>query len=318
MRTHLQKLAQLLARLAVLASLLFMTVGRPGSHASPPSPPERPSPASQLPPGSLSPTPTRVRALLPVILRNTDASSEMKCHSLTLFVSGGMGAAPDADDPNCAGGLYRQGSVVALIARPSPASRVYRWHGTDDDTSTSTINCVTITSDKRVSVHYIHEGDPSTPVGWGSEGGVAAVQGAPHLEAVIGSDDRVQITNTTAPPWRWNAKLEVCFPSACGGCTGWFVGPHTVATAGHCVYNASYGGWAISIRVIPAKNGFSEPYGSQYCSNLWSVGGWVNSALDEYDYGALILPNDTLGNLVGWYGYGYSAMISYPPSPLRP
>jgi len=182
-RTHLQKLAQLLARLAVLVSLLFTTVAGPATHASPPSPPEQPSPATQLPPGSLSPTPTRFSVLLPVILRNTDASSETECHSLTLSVSGGMGAPPAAGDPNCAGGLYSRGSVVTLIARPSPASRVYRWHGTDDDTSTSTINWVTITSDKRVSVHYIHEGDPSTPVGWGSEGGVATVQGAPHLES---------------------------------------------------------------------------------------------------------------------------------------
>ena len=71
-------------------------------------------------------------------------------------------------------------------------------------------------------------------------------------ETVCGSDERTQITNTTAIAWRWICQLVLKFrdgTSARG--TGWFIGPHTVMTAGHCVYSHSHGGWAQSIEVIP-------------------------------------------------------------------
>ena len=43
------------------------------------------------------------------------------------------------------------------------------------------------------------------------------------------SDDRVEVTNTTAVPWRWICKLIITFPNgARGGCTGWFIGPKAV------------------------------------------------------------------------------------------
>ena len=44
-------------------------------------------------------------------------------------------------------------------------------------------------------------------------------------------------------------------------------------TAGHCLYSHSAGGWARQIEVIPGMDG------------------------------AIILPNNTLGNRVGWFGF---------------
>ena len=68
-------------------------------------------------------------------------------------------------------------------------------------------------------------------------------------------------------------------------------------TAGHCVYSHSHGGWAQSIEVIPGMNGAVRPYGSAVSTSFRSVTGWTGSPSGnpEFDYGAIILPDDTWG-----------------------
>lgn len=128
-------------------------------------------------------------------------------------------------------------------------------------------------------------------------------EGAPP-ESVCGRDDRVEVTNTTAVPWRWICKLIITFPNGARyGGTGWFIGPKAVMTAGHCVYSRSNGGWARQIKVIPGMRGASRPYGSMIGTSFRSVTGWTNNADPNYDYGCIILPNASLGNRVGWFGF---------------
>ncbi|MGH3786057.1 MAG: trypsin-like serine peptidase [Pseudonocardiaceae bacterium] len=125
-------------------------------------------------------------------------------------------------------------------------------------------------------------------------------------ETVCGTDERVRISPCTATPWRWNAKLIITLGNGLvGGGTGWFIGPRTVMTAGHCVFSAANGGWAKSIKVIPGKDAASEPFGSQTATGaaFRSVVGWTSNSDPEYDYGAIILPNGSLGNAVGWFGF---------------
>ncbi len=123
-------------------------------------------------------------------------------------------------------------------------------------------------------------------------------------ESVCGNDDRVRIRSTTRIPWRWNAQLIITSRNGRKSrCTGWFIGPHTVMTAGHCVYSHSNGGWAREIEVIPGMDASSRPFGSQVGRSFRSVTGWTNSKKPDYDYGAIILPNDSLGNKVGWFGF---------------
>lgn len=123
-------------------------------------------------------------------------------------------------------------------------------------------------------------------------------------ESVCGRDDRVRIMNTTSLPWRMICVLIV--KTANGGtsrCTGWFVGPHTVMTAGHCVYSHKAGGWAKQITVIPGmKDRRTRPYGSQTSTSFRSTNGWIKKKRSTEDYGCIILPNDTLGKRVGWFG----------------
>jgi V8-like Glu-specific endopeptidase len=125
-------------------------------------------------------------------------------------------------------------------------------------------------------------------------------------ETVCGSDNRTQITTTAVFPWRSICQLILRFRNgASARGTGWFIGPHTVMTAGHCVYSHSNGGWAQQIEVIPGMNGAVRPYGSLVGTSFRSVTGWTGSSSGnpDYDYGAIILPNDNLGNRVGWFGF---------------
>lgn len=121
-------------------------------------------------------------------------------------------------------------------------------------------------------------------------------------DSILGPDGRKKVKKTTRYPYRAIAFLEVTFPgNVKGSCTGWFIGPRTLATAGHCVFDQQLG-WATAINVLPGKNAGTNPYGAFDACNLWSVNGWVNSASPEYDYGAIML-QASAGNTVGWFGF---------------
>jgi V8-like Glu-specific endopeptidase len=90
--------------------------------------------------------------------------------------------------------------------------------------------------------------------------------------------------------------------------TGWFIGPHTLMTAGHVVYIKNSGvpgrdGWVRSIEVMPGRNGAALPYGKVTSKNFRTVTGWANSGDENFDYGAIIIPTN-LGNTTGWFGFG--------------
>jgi len=131
----------------------------------------------------------------------------------------------------------------------------------------------------------------------------------PRAETVHGPDDRVKITTTNVYPWRAHASLLITAADGSGWIgTGWFIGPHTLMTAGHVVYIKNSGvpgrdGWVRSIEVMPGRNGSSLPYGKVTSKNFRTVIGWANSGDENFDYGAIIIPTN-LGNTTGWFGFG--------------
>ena len=104
----------------------------------------------------------------------------------------------------------------------------------------------------------------------------------PPFESVIDRDDRVRILDTELAPWRMIRAFRMQGGSGAGAIgTGWFIGPRTVITAGHCVFsNYFFGGWASTIEVTPGLNGngsdaSARPYGSVSSTRFSSVDRWV-------------------------------------------
>jgi glutamyl endopeptidase len=131
----------------------------------------------------------------------------------------------------------------------------------------------------------------------------------PRRETVHGPDDRVQIRNTSVYPWRAHASLVVtAADNSMWIGTGWFIGPHTLVTAGHVVHIKGSDvpgrdGWVKSISVMPGRNGSQLPYGAVTSLTFHSVTGWTEDGDANYDYGAIIVPTP-LGDQVGVFGFG--------------
>lgn len=119
---------------------------------------------------------------------------------------------------------------------------------------------------------------------------------------VIGDDNRTRVTTTGSYPWSAIVHLEMTFPRGSGTCTGWLIGPHTVATAGHCVYGADEGGWVTRVRVIPGRNGGQMPFGAVYATRVWAARDWTATEAPPADYGAIKIGAD-LGTQAGWFGF---------------
>lgn len=126
-------------------------------------------------------------------------------------------------------------------------------------------------------------------------------------ESVCGEDNRVHMTSVSRIPWRMICQMIVTmFDDRKSRCTGWFISPRTIMTAGHCVFSHSKGGgWAKSIEIIPGMNGRSRPFGSATGTSFKSVKGWTGKkGKPEYDYGCIILPKTSpLGKKTGWFGF---------------
>jgi V8-like Glu-specific endopeptidase len=142
--------------------------------------------------------------------------------------------------------------------------------------------------------------------------GVASFGDPPQFEAVIGTDERVEITNTKQFPWRVNASLLITAADNSQWIgTGWFISPRTLVTAGHCVFIQHSGipgrdGWVKKIQVMPGRRGTEVPFGAITATEFWSVKGWGEKGLENYDYGAIILAS-TFPQDLGHYGFGVFA-----------
>ncbi|MGX5653476.1 trypsin-like serine peptidase [Geodermatophilus nigrescens] len=133
------------------------------------------------------------------------------------------------------------------------------------------------------------------------------------LEVVIGTDERVRITKTTNVPWRRICALRITMAgNRTYRGTGFFIGPRTVATAGHCVFLKDQGGWAKKIEVIPGANGALRPFGSAVSTSFRSTQGWIRDGKADSDYGCVVLPPDAFpGQRFGSFGFGV-----FPPNVL--
>jgi glutamyl endopeptidase len=147
-------------------------------------------------------------------------------------------------------------------------------------------------------------GTPPTDAGGKPVGTDPADTGSPDSLYV---DWRHQIYTTTSYPYR----AVVHIVSSLGSCTGFMIGPDTVATAGRCVYNYGWASWAV---VYPGRNGSYVPYGACGAVRFYSQTYWTINRWPDHDYGAIKL-NCTIGYNTGWFGFRWQS-YSYTGQPV--
>lgn len=129
---------------------------------------------------------------------------------------------------------------------------------------------------------------------------------------VIGPDDRVQITSTTQYPFRTIGLLQSESASGnFGTCSATLIGPRTILTAAHCLYNHDEGGWNVDFLFAPGLNGMSDaPFGVVSWENAYILEGYITNYQGYYgsvvpwDLGVVIL-DQPIGDQLGWLGFGH-------------
>ncbi len=125
-------------------------------------------------------------------------------------------------------------------------------------------------------------------------------------DTIIGNDDRIKLTDTTYFPWATVVKIQGNFDIYSFDCSGWMLGPSTVATSAHCIYD--YGDtntYATNVIVTPAMNSDSpnsEPFGYCEANKAWIINLWETTGDAQYDYGVYAL-RCRVGEQTGNLGY---------------
>jgi V8-like Glu-specific endopeptidase len=123
-------------------------------------------------------------------------------------------------------------------------------------------------------------------------------------ENVHGTDDRTRVSNTTLFPFSAVVKVFADFNGdgiwdSAG--SGAMVGANDVLTAGHVLWDASYG-LAKNVWVVPGQDGSYEPYGEGRAYRVTVPGEYASSGGSiDFDIGVINLSTN-IGYSTGWFG----------------
>lgn len=133
---------------------------------------------------------------------------------------------------------------------------------------------------------------------------VAEEQEGIGIERVIGRDDRRRVSNTARYPASTHCALFIHFPRA-----GWvrgsgeMVGPSSILTSGHSVFNFFTWEWADFMEVVPGLNGTRKPFGSAFAVRFNTFINWVLFRDFNVDM-AVVNLDRPIGFSTGTLGYG--------------
>jgi V8-like Glu-specific endopeptidase len=183
---------------------------------------------------------------------------------------------------------------------PAAASRAFGEEASVESYTTVTLSKDGSTSEEPASdsLRAILEG--TAPSATGTPAGVT-----------VGKDDRKQITDSMVYPY---STIGWLFGQDQKGewfnCSSALIGPKTVLTAAHCVFDHDTGGWVQQLIFIP---GATDPENAPFGTYDWDSVHILKGYIDNYDgtnYGS-VLPWDmaviTLlepaGDQLGWMGF---------------
>jgi V8-like Glu-specific endopeptidase len=127
----------------------------------------------------------------------------------------------------------------------------------------------------------------------------------------VGKDDRKQVKDSSQYPFTAIGWLRLTDSKGGGGwCSSALIGPKTVITAAHCVYDFENGAWMQQMLFVP---GAVDPENAPFGVYDWDTVHILKGFLDNYDgenYGsimpwdmAVINLQEAAGDELGWLGF---------------
>lgn len=120
---------------------------------------------------------------------------------------------------------------------------------------------------------------------------------------ILGSDDRVQVSDTDEYPYSAVCYIEVAFSTGAECGTAFMIGDNIAVTAAHCVYKN--GELVSDVKVWPGKDGFSifgNPFGTAESISIFKAPNYNQGDFYKYDW-AIIVLDENIGNDTGWFGF---------------